>query len=83
MDLPEALALTAAPDVDQLRADQAMLARRLADGEVKVRQAKEKGDWASADRWERAWIKLLQRYEDTSDRLNRALAATADGQQLS
>jgi hypothetical protein len=56
-------------DRDLLQADLRRLERRLRDGEEKVRNAKDQGDWSSADRWETAWIGLLHQYETVVDRL--------------
>jgi hypothetical protein len=60
-------------NVNQLRLDLLTLERRLRDGEEKVRQAKLDGDSWAVDRWEPAWIRLLQQYEVAYDRLAAAL----------
>ncbi len=59
-------------DRDALQTELRTLERRLRDGEAKVRQAKENGDWVAADRWEAAWVKLLRQYEAVHDRLERS-----------
>jgi len=69
---PEPLASN---DVDQLRLDLRRLERRLRDGEEKVRQAKQDGDYAFVDRYEPGWIRLLNQYERIYDRLTAILGA--------
>jgi len=58
---------------EQVRADLlrevAAIEKRLRDGEVKINSARAEKQLATVERWERAWITLLRRYEQLNDEL--------------